>query len=117
MDLSKNASDEVKSMIKDKKISKKIIRHPVKLVIMLTKEENPNIQKLKIFSGRDFDKIKMGIDLVKFNNKNIYNEFLNEVSLEKGWNDIVGLNSNSTFKHDWGTNDQINIIIQLLFWV
>lgn len=73
---------------------------------MLTKEEKSQYSKIKkFFSGRDFDKIKMGIDLVKsLNNKNIYNEFLNEVSLEKGWNDIVGLNSNSTFKHDWGTN-------------
>ena len=72
---------------------------------MLSKEEKQNYSKIKkFFSERDFDKIQMGIDLIQsLNNVNIYDEFLKEVDLEIGWNDIVGANNFSPFKHDWGT--------------
>ena len=72
---------------------------------MLSKEEKQHYSKIKkFFSERDFDKIQMGIDLIQsLNNVNIYDEFLKEVDLEIGWNDIVGANNFSPFKHDWGT--------------
>ncbi len=71
---------------------------------MLSKEEKQHYSKIKkFFSERDFDKIQMGIDLIQsLNNLNIYDEFLKEVDLEIGWNDIVGANNFSPFKHDWG---------------
>lgn len=74
--------------------------------MILSKEEKSHYSKIKkLFAERNFDKIKMGIDLIKsLNSANTFDEFLKEVSLDIGWNDIVGLNRSSPFKHDWGTN-------------
>ena len=72
---------------------------------MLSSEEKKHFSKIKkFFSERNFDKIDLGIDLIKsLDNIKIYDEFLKEVELEIGWNEIVGMNYNSPFKHNWGS--------------
>lgn len=72
---------------------------------MLSSEEKKQFSKIKkFFSERNFDKIDLGIDLIQsLDNIKIYDEFLKEVELDIGWNEIVGMNYNSPFKHNWGS--------------
>ena len=72
---------------------------------MLSTEEKQHYSKIKkLFFERDFEKIDLGIDLIKsLNSKNLYDEFLKEVELNIGYDEIVGSNFNNPFKHNWGT--------------
>ena len=72
---------------------------------MLSTEEKQHYSKIKkLFFERDFEKIDLGIDLIKsLNSKNLFDEFLKEVELNIGYDEIVGGNFNNPFKHNWGT--------------
>ena len=61
---------------------------------MFSKEEKQNIAKIKkLIRIRDFEKIEMGIELVRsINNPKIFDELLGNIELEK-WG--------KGFKHDW----------------
>ena len=63
-------------------------------MIMLSKEDKQNISKIKkLIRTRDFEKIEMGIELVRsFNNPKIFDELLGNVEIGE-WGDA--------FKHDW----------------
>ena len=60
---------------------------------MLSKDEKQNIAKIKkLIRTRDFEKIEMGIELVRsINNPKIFDELLGNVEIERG----------VKFKHDW----------------
>ena len=61
---------------------------------MLSKEEKQNIAKIKkLIRTRDFEKIEMGIELVRsINNPKIFDELLGNVEIDK-WE--------KGFTHDW----------------
>ena len=61
---------------------------------MLSKDEKQNIAKIKkLIRTRDFEKIEMGIELVRsINNPKIFDELLGNVEIDK-WE--------KGFTHDW----------------
>lgn len=63
---------------------------------MLSSEEKNHFSKIKkLITQRDFDKIEMGIDLIRsLNNANIFNEFLKNVK-------YVSDQWRGNFTHDW----------------